>query len=97
MKAKACVMNRLTHVIQQRTLHRAVLVGCAAVLMLAAPGAIAADGSRASAATAQSDAADAEAAMPSFDLVDLRNGRSVDLARLRTPGRAMLVWLWAPG
>ena len=65
--------------------------------MLAAPGALAADKNRATGTSAQSDPADAEAAIPSFDLVDLRNGRSVDLARLRTPGRAMLVWLWAPG
>ena len=86
-----------SYLARRRKLHRAVLVGCAAVLMLATPGAIAAENNRAAGTAAESDAADAEAAIPSFDLVDLRNGRSVDLARLRTPGRAMLVWLWAPG
>ena len=65
------------------------------MLMLATPGAIAAEKNPAAGTAAESDPADA--AIPSFDLVDLRNGRSVDLARLRTPGRAMLVWLWAPG
>ncbi len=38
----------------------------------------------------------AEAAIPDFDLVDLRNTKTVNLASLRTPGRAMLIWLWAP-
>ena len=84
-----------SYLARRRKLHRAVLVGCAAVLMLATPGAIAAENNRAAGTAAESDPADA--AIPSFDLVDLRNGRFVDLARLRTPGRAMLVWLWAPG
>ena len=38
----------------------------------------------------------AEAAIPDFDLVDLRNTKTVNLASLRMPGRAMLIWLWAP-
>ncbi len=81
----------------RRTLLPAVAMGLAAALMLPVSGAIAAETTRKTATTAQPESANAEAAIPSFDLVDLRNGRPVDLARLRTPGRAMLVWLWAPG
>ena len=78
-------------------MHPAILIGCAAALTLQVPTAIAAEKTRAVSTTVPSDPADAEAAIPSFDLIDLRDGRPVDLARLRTPGRAMLVWLWAPG
>lgn len=80
-----------------RKVHAAILVGCVAALMFPVSGAIAAEATRPATTTKGPDRADAEAAIPSFDLVDLRNGRPVDLARLRTPGRAMLVWLWAPG
>ena len=38
----------------------------------------------------------AAAAIPDFDLIDLQNGKTVNLAALRTPNRAMLIWLWAP-
>ena len=38
----------------------------------------------------------AAAAIPDFDLTDLQNGKTVNLASLRTPNRAMLIWLWAP-
>lgn len=38
----------------------------------------------------------ATAAIPDFDLIDLQNGKTVNLATLRTPNRAMLIWLWAP-
>ena len=80
---------------RRRKFHRAVVTGIAALLMFPAQGAIAADTYRATSSTAQSGPADADAAIPSFDLIDLRNGKPVDLAGLRTPGRAMLVWLWA--
>ena len=82
-----------------RRMRRAAVLACASMLMLGLQGA----GAGATAAkrpvptTAPPDTGAAEAAIPSFDLVDLRNGRPVDLARLRTPGRAVLVWLWAPG
>ena len=81
----------------RRILLPSIVIGFAAALMLPVSGAIAAETSGKTATTAQPESANAEAAIPSFDLVDLRNGRPVDLARLRTPGRAMLVWLWAPG
>lgn len=78
-------------------LRRGLIVACTvAAVMLPVPGAIAAEKAR-STPTTQPDTSNADEAIPSFDLVDLRSGRSVDLATLRTPGRAMLVWLWTPG
>ena len=80
-------------------MQRAAVIACASMLTLGlqGEGAGATAAKRPVTATARPDPAAARAAIPSFDLVDLRNGRPVDLARLRTPGRAMLVWLWAPG
>ena len=87
----------LRHVRARRRLRRGLVVVCTvAAVMLPVLGATAAEKAR-STPTTQPDTSNAEAAIPSFDLVDLRSGRSVDLATLRTPGRAMLVWLWAPG
>ena len=74
-----------------------MLVVCASLLLLQSPRGGAAEAKRPATTSVQPDPAAAEAAIPAFDLVDLRNGRLVDLSRLRTPGRAMLVWLWAPG
>ena len=75
----------------------AAVVACASIVLTQGSGARAAGSTRTVTTTARQDPVAAEAAIPTFDLLDLRNGRSVDLARLRTPGRAMLVWLWAPG
>ena len=80
----------------RRRLRPFLLMSCAVALMFPTQTAIATDTTRSTATTVQSGQGGAEAAIPAFDLVDLRNGRPVDLARLRTPGRAMLVWLWAP-
>ena len=85
------------HLAGSRRLRPVLLMGCAIALMLPTQSAIATARAGSTVTTVQSGPGDAEAAIPSFDLVDLRNGRPVDLARLRTPGRAMLVWLWAPG
>ena len=81
----------------RRRLRPVLLMSCAVALMFPTQTAIATDTTGSTATTVQSGPGDAEAAIPAFDLVDLRSGRPVDLARLRTPGRAMLVWLWAPG
>lgn len=81
----------------KRRLQLAAVIACASTVLTQGSSAMAAGFTRTVTTTARQDPAAAEAAIPAFDLVDLRNGRSVDLARLRTPGRAMLVWLWAPG
>lgn len=80
-----------------RTARRALSVACASLFLLNGEVGNAAEAKRTVSTSVQPDSDAADAAIPAFDLVDLRNGRAIDLARLRTPGRAMLVWLWAPG
>lgn len=81
-----------------RRTKRAAIVACASMLTLVLQGSgVGATAKPPVTTTARLDPAAAEAAIPTFDLVDLRNARRVDLAGLRTPARAMLVWLWAPG